>query len=147
MRHIIHDVVKHTYKKPVVYNRDDDESREVAKKVPPKDLASTKDTKAGTGKGSILGELTGVVNVEVGLPKVYLGVPKMDEKVDAARYARERILGRIVDKELEAAKSAQSKKKRKRKSTKLGESIAGSVRGSLNDSVDYSSSPPPKSPP
>jgi hypothetical protein len=66
----------------VVYNRDDDDERE-----PPRDLTMTK-TKSG--KGSKDGD--GIISVEIKQEvQIKTGVPKMDEKIGAARYARERI--------------------------------------------------------
>lgn len=85
----------------------------------------------------------GPADVQVAQAPVSLGVPKWDAKVEAARYARQRIQGRIIDKALEAERSARSRRRR-RSRPKAGGSLAGSVKGSLNDSVDYSSSPLPR---
>jgi uncharacterized caspase-like protein len=104
-------------------------------------------TNAGRGSqkqlGATGGSTAGPADVQVAQAPVSLGVPKWDAKVGAARYARERIQGRIVDKVLEAERSAQSKRRRRSRRKAAG-SLAGSVRGSLNDSIDYSSSPPPR---
>ena len=104
-------------------------------------------TNAGRGSqkqlGATGGSTAGPADIQVAQAPVSLGVPKWDAKVGAARYARERIQGRIVEKVLEAERSVQSKRRRRSRPKAAG-SLAGSVRGSLNDSVDYSSSPPPR---